>query len=49
MQINTAISFDNVNRSPLDDGYNAAKINVKNVDVELNRSTNAVSFGSSAN
>ena len=49
MQTNTAINLDSVNRSPLDDGYIAAKIKVKNVDVELNSKTSAVSFGSSAN
>lgn len=49
MQKNTATSFDNVNRSPFDDGYMAARINVKNVEVELTNDTNAVSFGSNAN
>lgn len=49
MQKNTATNFDNVKRSPFDDGYMAARINVKNVDVELSNDTNAVSFGSNAN
>lgn len=44
-----ATSFDNVNLSPLDDGNNAAKTNVKNVEVELKRVTIAASLGSSAN
>lgn len=48
MQKNTATNFDNVNRSPFDDGYMAARINVKNVDVELSNDTNAVSLASKA-
>lgn len=49
MQKNTATNLENVNLSPLDDGYRAANINVKNVDVELNSKTSAVSLGSNAN
>ena len=45
----TAQNFDKVSLSPLADGNNAAKINVKNDDVELSSVTRAVSFGSKAN
>lgn len=45
----TATNFDNVNLSPVADGNRAAKINVKKLDVELNKVTIAVSFGSNAN
>lgn len=45
----TVRNLDSENLSPLDDGKNAAKINVKKLDVELSRVTNAVSPGSSAN
>lgn len=45
----TAVTFDNVNRSPVADGKIAAKISVKRLDVLLRRVTIAVSLGSSAN
>lgn len=44
----TATNLDNVNLSPLDDGKNAAKTRVKNVDVELSKVTMAASLGSRA-